>query len=126
MLGSFKKSVGRAARQAALAIWAGLFLLVGLGFLTAALWLYLAATQTVLFATVVVGLIYTGLALILLGLARMGGKAPAADERPERPATDGRAPFPPVTEAFLFGLDAGLKSAGRRPPKPDVTAGTQQ
>lgn len=149
ILATVTDRVARAGRQAALGMVGGLCMLAGLAFLTLAAWIALAAQHGALVAALVLGLGYAGLALVLLALAarRPGRPRPAgatADAHPDRGGdTDRdamlravfagaglkvppRGEFPPLVEAFMFGLTAALTLRERprtaRPPQDDPPA----
>lgn len=127
---------GMAARKAVLMAGAGLALCVGFGFLTAALWIFLATVQDHLFAALVIGLIYVGAGMILIAVAAKGRPQPIPHAAPrpeftsarshaadplhdarvaaEGPAAPPRGEFPPLMEAFIFGLNTAAKVRRRK------------
>lgn len=120
MLGSVEVKAARAARRAALSFGAMICFGVGMAFLTAAAWIYLSMVANSLVAAAVIGAAYMGLGFILLGLSRLrpvppaayaagAGAAAAGVYGPPPPPPTGE---PPLTQAFLYGIQAGL-SAGR-------------
>lgn len=101
------------ARRLALQGAAAVLLLVGVGFLTAALWLFLAELRDALFASATVGTGFAGVALILLALARPRRRARQSDE-PEAPEGAGRVTdIAPLLDAFLFGFEVALRQRAR-------------
>lgn len=132
ILATVSDRVARAGRQAALGMVGGLCMLAGLGFLTLAAWIAMAAQHGALVAALVLGLGYAGLALVLLALAaRRPPRQPrpagaTADPHPDRGGdmdrdamlravfagaglkVPPRGEFPPLVEAFMFGLTAAL------------------
>lgn len=104
MLQSLQYTVQSAAKRAALSTLAGLMIVVGLGFLTTALFILIASTHSALFATSVIGGIYFGVGLILLAVSM-----PSRRRRiPHTPAIDPTAAvIAQVTEGFITGLHAG-------------------
>ena len=90
-------------------------LLAGLGFLTSALWMVLAAWQGGIFAAQVLGFGYCAVALILFAFARLTMRPPGYVPRtPRTPAPGEPDPLVTVIEGFLMGLDAGRRSARSR------------
>ncbi len=104
MLQSLQYTAQRAAKRAALSTLAGLMMIVGLGFLTTALFLLIASTQGALFATAVIGAIYFGLGLILMAVA-----LPSRRHVPQHPPAmhTTASMIAQVTEGFVTGLNAG-------------------
>ncbi|MBI6629416.1 phage holin family protein [Pontibaca salina] len=120
MFARVEQKVTRVARKTALGTGAALALLVGIAFLTAAAWIYIAATTDTFIAALVLGAIYLGLGFVLLGLAssrERGGSDPAGVKT--APETNAEAPsnLPPLAQAFIYGIEAGA-AAKRRKPKP--------
>lgn len=107
ILKPIKSAAARAGKRAAWSVGGILFAAVGLGFMTAALWLVLLTVVTPLYACVVLGLIYLGLGCISFAAAAMTGKPHDVDvyKTAEAPKTGVNAP--PLVEAFLYGLQAG-------------------
>lgn len=104
MLQSLQYTVQSAAKRAALSTLAGLMMVVGLGFLTTALFILIASTHGALFATAVIGGIYFGLGLILLALATSSRRHTMRHP----PVVDPTAALiAQVTEGFITGLNAG-------------------
>lgn len=73
-----RNATRKAARKAGLGLAAGLCLLTGAGFLVSAGWIALAAAKGGLFASLMIGLAFAGVGLVLV--------AAAAARRPEAPA----------------------------------------
>jgi len=105
MFASVKYAAASAARKAAL-LTAGLLLLgIGLGFLTAAMWIVLSLAYGTLTAAAVLGAGYFGLGFIVLALA----------SSPRRRAVVPPAPVHNrLMEAFLAGLQAGTRPSRRK------------
>ncbi len=120
MLETLRTSAARTARRSALGLIGILTLTVGLGFLTAALWIFLVTIADSLTAAVVVGSAYVGIGLILLALATARNAEPRMHVRPERPMTTRMDVLVGIAVAFLEGLGAGLGSrprhSGRKRP----------
>lgn len=104
MLQSLQYTAQRAAKRAALSTLAGLMIIVGLGFLTTALFILIASTQGALFATATIGSIYFGLGLVLMAVA-----LPSEHHVPRHsPMVHPTASLvAQVTEGFVTGLNAG-------------------
>lgn len=99
---------------------ATVFLLIGLFFVTLAVWLALALLVGALYASLTMALLFMGVGLVLLALGRRRYvRVPVAP--PPLAAGAPRGPLgyamPALLEAFVVGLTAGL--ASRRPPPPD-------
>jgi hypothetical protein len=103
MFDQIEQKASRAAKSAVLGTGGALCLAVGAGFLTVAAWIFLATLESTLFAAGIIGAVYLGLGLILIGLASARRGAPVRVQ-PE-PETSPKTP--PLAEAFLFGLQAG-------------------
>jgi len=113
MLARLQASLRQTLRRTAFGVAGGLFLILGIGFLTAAVWLTLAIAHGGLFASVILGLVFCGVGLVFLALsARKPAQAPA----PIAVATPTAAKAPleaDLMAAFLGGLDAGRAMARR-------------
>ncbi|QIE47331.1 hypothetical protein G5B38_18370 [Pseudohalocynthiibacter aestuariivivens] len=113
---SLRQDARAAARTAALASAGVLLGIVGLGFLTVALWMFIVIVSTPLTAATVIGALYSGVALILLAIASSRRSrvttdpAPAAAPPPPPPA----APFVQMAEGFAMGMQAGRAARSRR------------
>ncbi|MEY8882156.1 phage holin family protein [Donghicola sp. XS_ASV15] len=105
MLHSLQHSVRRAAGRAALSTLAGLMVVVGLGFLTTALWIWIATTHGSLFAAAIIGALYFGLGLILLAVGMPSKRRHY--RAPPPPIDPTAAVIAQVTEGFLTGMRAG-------------------
>ncbi|WP_272009429.1 phage holin family protein [Roseovarius sp. ZX-A-9] len=119
LVDTLRQEVRAAARAAALRSVAMVLLLVGLAFLTAALWLFIVTVATALTAAVVIGALYCGVGLILLAMAsfRSGGHTSAhtaASPTPGATPTP-QAPLVQLAEGFAMGMQAGraARSPGR-------------
>lgn len=97
---------------------AALAFVVGIAFLTAAIWIYIAATVDTFTAAIVLGAIYVGLGFILLGLASArakDGADPAGVKSAPQPDPDPPSNLPPLAQAFMFGMEAGAAAKRRKP-----------
>lgn len=108
------------ARAAALSALGALFAIVGLAFLTGALWLLFACLETPLFAATVIGALYCGVGLTLLAFGMRGKSGTArrptshADLASHEAEARHREPFLQMAEGFAMGLQAGRSArAGR-------------
>ncbi len=120
---SAAESVARTARREAmrfaLVALAVLFVVAATGFLTAALWLWIASRADAVIASLAVGLVYLGLAAILLGLAQFGARRRRNVRMPAMapPATGAERSvreMSPFLDAFAMGCEAGSAAAGGR------------
>lgn len=104
---NMRRKLRRAAQRLALGGAASLMGLAGLGFLSAALWLYLATVGGAIFACAVLGFGFLGFGLILMMIA-----ASDDDDRkaPASPRSDARSKdgMPPLATAFLHGMEQGM------------------
>lgn len=105
-----------AARAAALGLIGTVFLLVGLGFLSVALWMIVAAQHGGLIAFWVLGGLY-----VLLGLACLALRPSATqsdhgetDTAPQTRHTATDEPWVKLAEGFATGMQAGRAARDRR------------
>lgn len=110
-----KHTARATARAAAMSVLGTIFAMIGLGFLTVALWLLLAAQEGALFAATVIGVLYCAVGFMILALATRGkskthhtSPTHAHSAHPSHPAhPDGRAPLMQLAEGFALGMQAG-------------------
>lgn len=117
-----KDSARAAARAAAFSMLGGIFALVGIAFLTVALWLLLEQMDGALFAATVIGALYTAVGFLLLAFGARGktqssahrAQAQRAATHPGTPTAE-REPLVQVAEGFAIGMQAGrsARSNGR-------------
>ena len=102
-----------AARATAFSVMGVVFGLAGLGFLTVALWILLAAHEGVLMAYTVIGALYLVLGFCLMALGAQGGGAnePRRADPPSEPTKD---PLVQLAEGFAMGMQAGRAMRERR------------
>ncbi|SEM48193.1 Putative Holin-X, holin superfamily III [Roseovarius tolerans] len=102
-----------AARATAFSVMGVVFGLAGLGFLTVALWILLAAHEGVLMAYTVIGALYLVLGFCLMALGAQGGGAeePRRAAPPSEPTKD---PLVQLAEGFAMGMQAGRAMRERR------------
>lgn len=100
-LDSAKRAARRAARNIGLVVLAGVFLLVGLGFLTAAAFLGLAAINGPIFAAIVLALVYAGIGAVLVAVVVSGEDRPE-EAKPE----DQQIPWATIVQVFTLGVGA--------------------
>ena len=98
-----------AARALVMRSAGGLFALIGTGFLTVALWMYLSVIGSTLMAAIVIGALYCAVGFGLLALAS-GGTTTAEERAPEQhaspqPAND--TPLAQIAQGFAVGMQAG-------------------
>lgn len=101
------------ARRLVLGALGGGMVLVGLGFLTAAVWFALRAVMSPVQVALILGLAYGGLGLVLLALARH--RPTRAPVPPAAAATTGATAGAAAGDAagFQAGLDAALGGTAR-------------
>lgn len=99
------------ARRAGLLIVASLLLAVAAGFLSVAIWIVTATAWSPLVAALVLGGIYLGggLLALVLSMPPRPSLAEQAKAAAQTKAAAKTAPFPPLAEAFVFGLDTALR-----------------
>lgn len=118
MFGQFvstlKNDARAAARAAAFSALGGLFALVGLGFLTLALWLVLTSVESATFAATVIGVLYAAAAFILLAFGASGRRKGAEPSPQDRDAHTPREPFVQMAEGFAMGMQAGRSARNDR------------
>ncbi len=125
-----KDAASRAAKQAVLGTAGALLAAIGVGFLTSALWIFLARWQDSLFASLAVGVLFLLLAGVALAMGKRAGRSrrvpdarfhsrradPLYDARAQEagPFAPPRGDYPPLMEAFLFGLNTAAKVRRRK------------
>ncbi|SLN74251.1 hypothetical protein ROJ8625_04028 [Roseivivax jejudonensis] len=103
----------RKVRGAAYSLTGVLFLLVGVGFLAAALWMVLAELRDAQFAALVMGFGFVAIGLIVMGIGKLISRLRVRHVPPLQGAAT-RAPLIQLVEGFLVGVDAGRRSRGPR------------
>ena len=87
---------------------------IGLGFMTAAAWLFLITVTTALSAALIIGAAYLGLGLILIGVASSSDhgseRSHAAHLAKKRAQEDPTVIMSQMIGAFTAGLAAGQKT----------------
>lgn len=106
MMLSIEKRVAQTAKRAGFLTGSLLLCAIGVGFLTAAIWLALASSLGAQTATFIVAFAYLGAGCILMAL----GRTAPSEERKKTASENG----PPVMQAFLYGLQAGAQSGQAR------------
>ncbi len=105
-----KEKAKDSARRAGLVSAGGLFLFMGLGFLTLAGWFFLIASFPPLEAALILAIAYFGLGFILIAVGtRSNSPHP---EHGRHHAQEGQSDAPPLVQAFLYGMQAGAKAGG--------------
>ncbi|MDX1820235.1 MAG: phage holin family protein [Paracoccaceae bacterium] len=111
-----KARARQGARRAGLMILSGLLLATGLGFLTVAIWIVAAEAWSPQAAGLMLGVIYLGLGGIVAAMASSPSSDHGAHHQDHthhdaaQQARSGAAnPYPPLAEAFVFGLDTALR-----------------
>ena len=115
MLTQLKRHVAQTAQRAALGGLGGMCLLAGVGFLTAALFLYLLTQTDPISASLIVGGGFSGVGLVLIGVSRVGTTTSSPGQETAQAAPPASA-MTPVMLAFLDGLQQGM--AARQTAKP--------
>lgn len=117
VVSDLRRSAREGARVAAFTTIGALFTLVGIGFLTAALWMLVSIFQSPLYATTLIGALYcaAGFILMALGLRRKSERAAFTSQAADLPPTAPREPWVQLAEGFALGLQAGRDA--RKPGK---------
>jgi Putative Actinobacterial Holin-X, holin superfamily III len=120
VIDDIKARSAHAARRAAFGAGATALILVGVGFLTSAAWMMLAQMQSPLFAATVIGCAYVGIGLVGVGIAVSSSETSRPTIDASHASSEGKraADLPPLAEAFVFGLNAGLSADHRRTKRP--------
>ncbi|APE41985.1 hypothetical protein BOO69_00080 [Sulfitobacter alexandrii] len=104
------------AQTAALGLGASLLLAVGLGFLTAALWIYLVTVSGALMAALVIGAIYVGAGFVVLAVLSAKRRSAKRElekiEYEKQKGADIQSTLQQLILAFVTGMQAGR--TGRR------------
>ena len=108
MLHGVKTAAAEAARRAALMTAGTICLAVGAAFVTASVWVSLALAYGPAVASSIVGVFYIGIGLLVMALASLRHRPAAHHAQRPVPGT------PPLMQAFLAGLQAGVNSDKRR------------
>ena len=113
-----RNATRKAARKAGLGLAAGLCLLTGAGFLLSAGWIALAAAKGAMFASLMIGLAFAGLGLVLVAAASARRPAPppphaALDDETLAALSQAATGAPGDLERAMRGL---LAQAGLPPP----------
>lgn len=120
MFNALSNRVSHAARKAGLLTGGLLCATVGGAFLTLAAWIYLSAEQGAQAAALIIGAAYFGIGMLILAVASSssGSGQSSAHTKPQAAATRPREAVdpdaPPIMQAFLYGLQAGISSETRR------------
>lgn len=112
---SIGAEVRATARTASLGVLGLVFALVGIGFLTVALWLFVVTVGSALIAAVIIGALYCAVGCLLLAIAASRSRAQERAKRlaAAQAAPDARSPFVQMAEGFAIGLQAGRSARGR-------------
>ena len=108
------KAAARVGRRAALGTLASVLVTVGIGFFTAALWLYLVTVFGPMQAALMIGLGYSGAGLVCFGIVMSSGEPDPMPEPQEIAQARQSVTAPPLVEAFLYGLHAGSHASKTR------------
>ena len=114
VIDDIKARSAHAARRAAFGAGATAFILVGVGFLTSAAWMMLAQMQSPLFAATVIGCAGSVEKVSMITET----SRPTIDASHASSEGKRAADLPPLAEAFVFGLNAGLSADHRRTKRP--------
>ena len=120
MFDRFKSKAAHTAKRAGLLSGGLLATLVGVAFLTVAAWTYLVQTTDALTAALVLGSVFTGVGLVVIGIAsaqgdHSGEQATSPGLASANHQADHSSGQPPLMQAFLHGMQAGVSATqGRR------------
>lgn len=104
-------AAARTGRQAAIGLGAAICLSVGLAFLTFASWLFLISVTTPLNAALIIGGVYSGAGLIMIGSLSAGdnGTVSSSENQAQSSTPTDENMGPKIVEAFMNGLQAGRR-----------------
>lgn len=107
-----------AAQRAAFNAFGAILLLIGIGFLTVAAWIGLAAAFGTLIAALVIGCVFVGLGLLFMAMASIRRLLPPAAPAPAAAAAP--VGMAGLVGALVQGIGAGIvaSAAMRKPPPP--------
>ncbi len=119
LISAIKDRSARAIRRALIGVVGGIFVAVGVGFLTSAAWIMLEDVYSSLAAALILAGVYIGIGLIAFGVVSSSAKreVSAAPRSPLNNPTTSPHPgaMPPLAEAFIIGLNAAVAARGRGP-----------
>ncbi len=104
-----QNTAARTARKTAFGAGALACLGVGLGFLTAAAWMFLLTQTTPMNAALILGGVYSGVGFVLLAIMGSIGKSDS-EEKPTESAAMVEADIAKIITAFMTGLSAGRRT----------------
>ncbi|PTX57069.1 putative superfamily III holin-X [Litoreibacter ponti] len=116
MVEHLKKKAARASKKAGLLTGGLLAVITGIAFLSWAAWFYLSLLTDPMTASVIIGAAYVGIGLVMIGMAVMSSgdsRDHLAEHDEQVKAAQPSSDNPPLMQAFMFGMEAGL-SAHRR------------
>ncbi len=119
LVSAIKDRSARAIRRALVVTAGGIFVAIGVGFLTSAAWILLEDAYSALAAALILAGVYIGFGLIAFGVASSSAKHEAS-AAPHSPLSNPTTPpqpgaMPPLAEAFIIGLNAAYAARGRGP-----------
>lgn len=119
LISAIKDRSARAIRRALVSAVGGVFVAIGMGFLTSAAWIMLEDAYSAAAAALILAGIYIGIGLIALGVASSSAKRDAV-AAPRTALNDPATPpqpgaMSPLAEAFIIGLNAAIAVRGRGP-----------
>lgn len=101
------------ARRFGLMAVSGVFFAIAAAFLTVAVWIVISDAQSPEAAALVIGVFYLIIGIVFRVMARspkpVKPARPATDQPEGPPAPPRGSAYPPLTEAFVFGLDTALR-----------------
>lgn len=100
----------RKLRGAAYSLVGVVFILIGVAFLTALLWMVLVELRDARFAAQILGFGFVALGFILIGIGKLISRLRIAAVPPPMMAAGPRGPLLQLLEGFLVGLQAGRRS----------------
>ena len=113
LISAARERVRAKARATALGVMGMIFGLVGLGFLTVALWIVVASYESPLVAHTVIGALYVVLGFCLVALGSQDGHTPDRQQPDDMPEAD-KDPIVRLAEGFAMGMQAGRAMRERR------------
>ena len=111
MAGFLERQLKKIVGTAVLGLIGGIFLTIGLAFVTVAGWIALADRYDTLVAALVLGCVYIALSAVMIAILAARGNRPAPRVAPPPPpASDPLS----LVEAFFSGFDAARRKRGSR------------
>lgn len=104
---SLKQKATQTAKRAGLMTAGVTLCAIGIGFCTAAAWLQLSVTFSLVHTALIIAACYLGIGFVLIAV----GRSPNKDTNPSTAFTsETKSDAPPLMQAFLHGMQAGANA----------------